>query len=62
MPSPAPARATVHDVVQHGRRGLAGGVPVPACLEPDAVDGRVYLGLAEDLLDLVGGRGVLRTG
>ena len=31
-----------------------------ACLEPDRVDGRVDLGLAEDLLDLLGQRALLR--
>jgi glycerol kinase len=46
----------VHDRVQHGRGRLVVGVgAVPARLEPDGIDGRVDLRLAEDLLDLVPG-------
>jgi hypothetical protein len=48
-----------HDRVQHGGGGFLRVRAVAAGLEADAVDRGVHLGLAEDLLELVGEVGVL---
>ena len=52
----APAAGDGHDVVQDGRRSLVRAGAVAARLEADSIDGRVDLGLAEDLLDLIAAR------